>query len=419
MDVKLPGRTQKNMNMHKKSKLQVIMLVFFLLAFSLKGQIPDVSSYKRITSSPVTIENNTGDFITRNTDIYLEETIDPGKYIVGPGDKFSFNMLSSDGIISLLLTITPTGEILIPAVGVIFVDKLSLDVAIEKIKKMCLENYNNAKINISLISLRRFKIQISGAVNSPGFVNINPVSRLGDIINVVGGFHQLAKEHDIEIQRASGEKRYVNYTNFVINGDLDANPQFIEGDKIYVPFGNIEDEGIILRGAIKGKGYDIIQKGETLQNLLQRKIKLEQNADISNILITRENNDVKEVIVVSPKIFSSTILKPGDIIDFSEEKAVMVNGFVKVPGKYKFSPAFKAADYIGIAGGNLVDGDSKKVTIYHINGTIEVGQSITVQRGDILVVPQTRMSMFFGKLSLLELVSAVFTIYLAFLAAGA
>jgi hypothetical protein len=48
-----------------------------------------------------------------------------------------------------------------------------------------------------------------------------------------------------------------------------------------------------------------------------------------------------------------------------------------------------------------------------------VGHSITVQRGDILFVPQTRMSMFFGKLSLLELVSAVFTIYLAFLAAGA
>jgi len=84
------------------------MLVFLLSAFSLKGQISDVSSYKRIVSSPVTIENNTGDFIARNTDIYLEGTIDPGKYIVGPGDEFSFNMLSSDGIISLLLTITPT-----------------------------------------------------------------------------------------------------------------------------------------------------------------------------------------------------------------------------------------------------------------------------------------------------------------------
>ena len=123
------------MDMNKKSKLQVIMLVFLLSAFTLKGQIPDVSSYKRITSSPVTIENNTGDFITRNTDIYLEGTIDPRKYIVGPGDKLSFNMISSDGIVSLLLTITPTGEILIPVVGVIFVDKLSLNVAIEKIKR--------------------------------------------------------------------------------------------------------------------------------------------------------------------------------------------------------------------------------------------------------------------------------------------
>ena len=91
-------------------------MMFLLSAFSLKGQIYDVSSLKKETDTPITIEKNTGDLIPRNTDIYLEDTIDPEEYIVGPGDEFSFNMLSSDGIVSLHLKISPTGDVLIPAV---------------------------------------------------------------------------------------------------------------------------------------------------------------------------------------------------------------------------------------------------------------------------------------------------------------
>ena len=94
----------------------------------------------------------------------------------------------------------------------------------------------------------------------------------------------------------------------------------------------------------------------------------------------------------------------------------MVNGFVKTPGQYKYSPGYIAAGYIGIAGGNLIEGNAKKVIVYHNDGTQEMGQFIVIQRGDIIVMPQTKVSLIIGKLSLLELTSVILTIYLTYLA---
>ena len=224
-------------------------MMFLLSAFSLKGQIYDVSSLKKETDAPVTIEKNTGDLITRNTDIYLEDTIDPEEYIVGPGDEFAFNMLSSDGIESLHLKISPTGDVLIPAVGVIFVDKLSLNVAIEKIRSKCLEKYRSAKINITLIKIRKFKVQVFGTVHYPGFVVVSAVARVSDIYNLV--VEQEISDQDLDMSKRDVEKldglnistrnitlwRHskpinVDLVKFSIDGIKELNPHIQQGDII-------------------------------------------------------------------------------------------------------------------------------------------------------------------------------------------
>ena len=56
----------------------------------------------------------------------LEKAINPDNYFVGPGDHFAFNMLSAAGNINLNLVINPTGEVLIPAIGNIYVNSKSL-----------------------------------------------------------------------------------------------------------------------------------------------------------------------------------------------------------------------------------------------------------------------------------------------------
>ena len=173
------------MKTNNKPKLQVIMLVFLLSGFFLNGQYSHLITTEKEKTTSETIQEGAGVLQSFEENVLLEETIDPNKYIVGPGDEFAFNMLSSDGIVSLLLEISPTGDVLIPAVGVIFVDKLSLNAAIEKIRSKCLEKYRNAKINLTLIKIRKFKVQVFGTVHHPGFVVVSPITRVSDIYDLV------------------------------------------------------------------------------------------------------------------------------------------------------------------------------------------------------------------------------------------
>ena len=152
------ARALKNNNKLNSIKLQWFVFIIMLIHSSLYSQIGGLLPTKKEM-----IEDN--DYLSKNryvpTETILENTIDPREYIIGPGDEFAFNMLSSNGIVSLVLKITPTGEVLIPAVGVIFIDKMTLVDAFKKIKTMCLEKYSNAKINLTLVKIRLLNFKIS------------------------------------------------------------------------------------------------------------------------------------------------------------------------------------------------------------------------------------------------------------------
>ncbi|MCF7741095.1 MAG: SLBB domain-containing protein [Candidatus Marinimicrobia bacterium] len=346
----------------------------------------------------------------------LEERINPDKYIVGPGDLFNINIQTSENL-SFTIKINPSGNILIPGVGVIELGHIDLKTAVENMKKSIQSTYKNAKISIALMNIREFRVQISGAVNEPGFYTVTPITRLHDLIIEAGGFHQLAKEYEIQKKNASGEVDTINYFEYQLTGDLKSNPQFLENDRIFVPFGNIEEEGIVIKGAIEGSGYDIIKRNENLQHFLMRTATFSKNADLQSVKITRENGERNNIITVSPQEFKSTTLKAGDVIDILSERGVSVNGFVRSPGSFNYFPGYTPLDYVNMAGGNTVEGDPDNLRVRHKDGTVEKGDEIVLERGDVIIVPRTTKSVLFGEMSVLEIVSAVASISLTYLAA--
>ncbi len=82
---------------------------------------------------------------------------------------------------------------------------------------------------------RKFKVQITGAVISPGFINVSAVDRLTDIIHRAGGLHKLANEENVVIIRQNS-KIDCSLKSYQFNGDLDNNPVLKEGDVVNVPF---------------------------------------------------------------------------------------------------------------------------------------------------------------------------------------
>jgi len=391
----------------------LIVQVTSICAQSFERRSYDQQELQIVEAKPAQIKTD-----PYNIPVAYEEKVDPEEYILGPGDELGLNILTSENI-TYPLRITPTGDLFIPSVGVVHVSGLTLKEAIGITQNYIhSRSYPEAKVDLVLINVRMFKVQIIGAVNDPGFIETTPLERLSDIVEKSGGFHQLAKEFSIEIIRNNGKSETINYLNYLRDGDLKHNPIFQEGDKIIVPFGDIGKEGIVLRGAVEGSGYDIIEPNELLGSYLQRRVNFNEDADLESVVITRKTNGRTEFINVKQEKLFSTRLNAGETIDILWEKGVMVNGFVSTPGGFAFFPGYLAADYISMAGGNTQKGNPNRCEIIHLDGNKERGLGVVIRRGDVIVVPRTLKDSIYGDISALQIFASLLTIYLTFLAAG-
>ena len=201
-----------------------------------------------------------------------------------------------------------------------------------------------------------------------------------------------------------------------MNGDLESNPTLIEGDHIKIPFGNIDENGIVVRGSIAGAGYDIVAPGESLEDYIRRQVIFQNNTDLQNITLSRTSKGGVNHMVIRPDEFHETILMAQDEINFMWERGVMVTGFVRSPGGFSYFPGYSVSDYVALAGGNAPNGNPRATIIRHINGYSDKGLETQVVRGDVIYIPRTGKDIYFGDLSVLQVITAALSIYLAYLA---
>ena len=179
----------------------------------------------------------------------LENPINPDEYLLGPGDRLRVNislglyeeLISKEWSVENIdnfVTIGPTGKLIIPKIGPISVIGKTLGDVDQEVNERIRKVYKSAEVSINLIRFRQFKVLTYGAVNKPKFVKMAPVSRLNEAINGAGGLQKYADPERIVLIR-EGSSRNIFLKEFLLKGDLNNNPQLMDGDKIYVPFKNI------------------------------------------------------------------------------------------------------------------------------------------------------------------------------------
>jgi len=408
----------------KINKLSFLILIIFILATFGFSQNVDRFGRQSETALEFSTMEKKKDLLEESKKLQItqpenmmmipvEKAVDPNTYIVGPGDQFGININTIEPI-NFATFVGPSGDLLIPTVGVLNVNGKTLLEASDEIKEFVISNaYKSADVYVALINVRYFKLQISGAVNNPGFYMVTPLTRMDDILEMAFDFHPFAKEFAIEITKNNGEKQTVDYSNYRLTGNLDNNPYFNEGDKIFIPFGDLETEGVAIRGSISNSGYSIIKPNEKLGDFINRRAGFMETVDLGSISISRG----KELINVEPVDLFKTELQAGDIIDIFTEKGVSVNGFVQVPGSYKFFPGYTCADYIGLAGGNSIEGNVKKAIVKHADGTIEKGTTTIIRRGDQIIVPRSLTQWIVGNSSIFQIIATMASVYMSYLAA--
>jgi len=223
--------------------IQVFIIVFFLL--KIDQSIAQTSTQLDATQ----LDGSQQPIIYREYGVKplpLENAIDPEEYQLGPGDRLRINislglyeeLISKEWSVENIdnfVTIGPTGKLIIPKIGPISVLGKTLGEVDREVNERIRKVYKSAEVSINLIRFRQFKVLVYGAVNKPKFVKMAPVSRLNEAINNAGGLQKYADPERIVLIR-DGNSKNIFLKEFLLNGDLNNNPQLTDGDKVFVPF---------------------------------------------------------------------------------------------------------------------------------------------------------------------------------------
>ena len=340
----------------------------------------------------------------------IDKSISPKQYKVGPGDQIHINIISSNETFDYRLVISPTGDLLIPSVGLINTNKLNLYELIEKIKNKIKSWNSNAQVNIELEGVRKFKVLVTGQFDNAGYFVATPLTRVSDLFeNIFQNYFEEKKnienqsnsksysetigiqsriavddlykrkmgvheKEDLQIQLLSKRNILifrdldtikVDIENFKVTGDISVNPYIEQGDVIQIPY--IESY-FYINGGVQQPGRYEFKKSETLEEAIKIAGGLKPNINRKNIKVVHRDilkEKPKNLHLIKDKKF---IIKPEDniMIPFSNYKKpndiIKITGEIKFPGTYSIIPGkTTVGELIDLSGGFTDSADTTKV----------------------------------------------------------
>jgi protein involved in polysaccharide export with SLBB domain len=194
----------------------------------------------------------------------LPGVIDPERYYVGPGDRFTLWVW---GAISRAqpLVVGPEGDVVIPEIGSVNVAGKSLAQARRLIRERVQKTLRNLQVDLQLSRLRTFRVYLTGAVAQPGPVLANGVTRVVDLLPdtlLLAG----ASRRSIQVRRADSTLLTVDLQGFQLTGEDTHDPWLREGDVIHVP---VATRFIGAWGAVGKPGSLELAEGDSVSTLLR------------------------------------------------------------------------------------------------------------------------------------------------------
>jgi len=312
------------------------------------------------------------------TRIKVEKPINPEKYLVGPGDQFLVNIISSDKVANFILAVSPTGEILIPSVGIVQVNGQTLSSSIKKMEIAIQALNHSAKIFIILSEIREFKVKVIGHLQNPGFYTVTPVSRVSDLYEDIiykletepqtdENLYPEISKRNIMVHR-NGESIPVDLIKFGSNGKEKYNPYLQQGDVIEMP---LREHLVGIYGGIKIPGHYELVRNETLDQLIDLAGGFTRNANSNKIEVTRFISDTEKITFSTDILgIDSIIVESEDHImvryekDYKRQNIIFINGEIHFPGVYPIEPRITTiGDILQKVGGYTSRADSTKLII--------------------------------------------------------
>jgi len=329
--------------------------------------------------------------------VNLETSID-SNYIIGPGDFFE--ILFPSGIDGF--QVSPEGMVAIQGFGLVNVNNIPLHEAKRRILDKLKSRYDQKYIGVHLVQLRKFIVNVQGAVWNPGQVTVSGQARTRGAIYAAGNFKQSANRDSVYIYR---------------KGDTIATTENIllqAGDIIEVPYREWQ-QTINLIYADKIATVPYVPNRTIKKYIEYAGINIEGGYNGVSIKF-QENNFLKWIGINQIDSFSP---EPSCDIEFHiQSPFVYIGGATAAVGKVPYNPSMSAADYVAESGVTIITGDFSRVSVMRNGKKISVDWAKgEILPGDFIEIPRTGYEQIkdatYFVASLMGILATTVTIYLA------
>jgi protein involved in polysaccharide export with SLBB domain len=364
---------------HRCAVLYFALLVVVLHP-PLYGQLlkkdKDEEKDKGKASRPTVVTPDLTDLMKPEVDA-LESTINPETYFVGPSDVLALNIWSSPPVI-LSVTVTPEGTVLIPLVGEVDVENLSLAeakrVIVEKIRTMY---RGTAEPSVTLVKPRKVLVTVRGFVLNAGSFTVSAGNRVDKVIDRANSVSPTQTQEqlnqillggsvrNISVKHRDGTVSHVDILKFQATGEDQWNPYLREGDLIIVPRHDYRRNVVGIYGEVKlPTRYEFVE-GDSIKDLLgiaQGFTPLAMTDSVEFSRLEKNGERMSSTFIDGLAILEGRApdiaLRPGDRIvvrarpDARGDYRVFVNGELRFPGVYPITKSStKLSQVIAMAGG--------------------------------------------------------------------
>ena len=325
--------------------------------------------------------------------ILLASAASAQEYTISPGDTINITVWERESL-SGSVVVDANGYISLPSpIGSVKVNGLTATEISRILTERLKEYVRNPTVFVSVTPAQGFRVHVLGEVQSPNFYQVPEGTSIQEVITRAGGFTQLADIRHIRLIR--GEKnaaeddriqeRTIDFSQFVENGVLTANPVLEQNDVLIVPrLSKAERAGQIVTviGAVNSRGTFPLEEPTPLIEVLVLAGWPSDVADTKNVSILNISDNKNSWKRVDLKSFladgtasANPKVSPGEIVfvprlEIEEQKRtfpVNVVGQVKQAGVYPVTAGTRLFDSIYMAGGITDDAALERVSIIHEN----------------------------------------------------
>jgi len=262
--------------------------------------------------------------------------------------------------------------------------------------------------------MKKFRINVMGAVALVGQHAVDPQTRLSYFIRQIGGTLPNANTEDMMVIRDK-DTIHVDYSAMASKGNFDDDVMLLQGDRVFVPYVEVGDNiTLIFPGYRTTVAY---QEGRTLQDYFD----LAGGNRINNMgykaACVREPGKAPRWISLSE--MKTSKVEPNTEVEFSiQEMLVYVGGAVNFIGRIAYNPSWHAIDYVAASGINTNTGSWGQIRVWRGKDPEALKLSVTEDQilpGDYIEIPKSHYESFkdftLFLASLLTVISSAFIIY--------